>query len=101
MALACIAILLPFWWRLPASTKWWLAAAAALFIGCAIGPELIVASLVAVAGEEAAFLRWHVIAAATAEEGGEMLAVAMTIRALLHHLAMLQGRDGRVQVELG
>jgi hypothetical protein len=101
VALACIAILLPFWWRLPASTKWWLAAAAALFIGCAIGLELVEASLVAVAGEEAAFLRWDVIAAVTAEEGGEMLAVAMAIRALLHHLAMLQGRDGRVQVELG
>jgi hypothetical protein len=101
VALACIAILLPFWWRLPASTKWWLAAAAALFIGCAIGLELIEASLVAAAGEEAAFLRWDVIAAVTAEEGGEMLAVAMSIRALLHHLAMQQGHDGRVQVELG
>jgi hypothetical protein len=100
LALVCMAILLPFWWRLPRHTKWWLAASAALFIACAIGMELVEAALVAEAGEEAAFVRWDVIAAVTVEEGGEMLAVGMAIYALLQHLALAQGTYGRVRVEL-
>lgn len=101
LALVCMLILLPFWWRLPASTKWWLAASAALFLGCAVGMELVEARLVAEAGEDAAFGQWNVIAAVTVEEGGEMLAVAMAIRALLHHLALSQNGDGRVRLDLG
>jgi hypothetical protein len=96
LAVACMLILLPFWLRLPPSTKWWLAAAAALFLASAIGMEMFEASLVAEAGEEEARLQWNVIATLAVEEGGEMLAVAMTIRALLYHLAMTQPGDGRV-----
>jgi hypothetical protein len=102
LALACIAILLPFWMRLPPSTKWWLAVAAVLFLASAIGMELVENSLVAEAGEVKAFAQWSVIASVAVEEGGEMLAVAITIRTLLHHLAlaMTHGGDGRVRVDL-
>ncbi|MDO9503070.1 hypothetical protein [Falsiroseomonas sp.] len=100
LALLCIAILLPFWLRLPAATKWWLAAAAVLFIACAIGLELPEQAMVARIGEEAARLRWDFVAMVTVEEAGEMLAVAMTLRALLHHLAMLRGPTGTVRVVL-
>ncbi|MGK7867721.1 hypothetical protein [Falsiroseomonas sp. E2-1-a20] len=102
LAVVCMLILLPFWLRLPPSTKWWLASAAVLFLACAIGMELVEAGLVAESGEEAAFVQWNVITSIAVEEGGEMLAVAMTIRALLYHLAMTQPGDGRVvRVKLG
>ena len=102
LALACVVVLLPFWLRLPASTRWWLASAAVLFLACAIGMELVEAGLVAEAGEEAAFVQWNVVTAVSVEEGGEMLAVAMTIQALLRHLAMTQPGGGRlVRVEVG
>ncbi|MGG5887148.1 hypothetical protein ACLF3G_08390 [Falsiroseomonas sp. HC035] len=100
LALTCMLVLLPFWLRLPPRTKWWLAASATLFLASAIGIELVEATLVAEAGEEEARLQWNVIALLAVEEGGEMLAVAMAIRALLYHLAMTQRGDGRV-VRLG
>jgi hypothetical protein len=100
LALLCTAILLPFWLRLPAATKWWLATAAVLFIACAIGLELPEQAMVAEIGEQAARIRWDFLAMVTVEEAGEMLAVAMTLRALLHHLVILRGRDGTVRVVL-
>jgi hypothetical protein len=100
LALVCMAVLLPFWWRLPRHTKWWLAAAAALFLASAIGMELVESALVAEAGEQAAYARWNVIAAITVEECGEMLAVGMAIYALLQHLALTQGTYGTVRFEL-
>jgi hypothetical protein len=100
VALVCMAILLPFWWRLPRHTKWWLAVAAALFLASAIGMELVEAALVAEAGERAAYARWDVIAAMTVEESGEMLAVGIAIYALLQRLALAQGTYGRVRIEV-
>ncbi len=100
LALICAGILLPFWWRLPPGTKWWLAGAAALFITSAIGMELPESVVVAQYGEEAAFMRWDFIAMVTVEEAGEMLAVAMAIRALLHHLASLRGDSATLRVSL-
>ncbi|MBU8540955.1 hypothetical protein [Falsiroseomonas tokyonensis] len=100
LALFCIAILLPFWWRLPGPAKWGLAAAAALFLASAIGLELLESRVMAEAGLEDAFARWDYILMVTLEEAGEMLAVAIALRTLLLHLASLRGTPAVVRVAL-
>jgi hypothetical protein len=79
-------IYLPFLWHLPRSTRRGLLVAGGVFVGGAIGVEMIGAAVITGAIEPdhlGIFWRLQLMA----EEGLEMLGLTLLIRALLRHLA--------------
>lgn len=109
LAAGVSALVLPLLRSLPRATLLRLVAAGALYVGSAIGMEMVAGSVLSAmsGGAPVADLDWRevgrdprVIAAATLEEVGEMVAVALALRALLLHLVGHLGADA-VRLSVG
>ena len=83
-----------FWRHLPAPLRRGLAVAGALYVGSAIGIEMIGARLHDSFGQMD--VRYALVA--LAEEAGEMFAIVLLLRSLLRHLA---GGAGAVEIQVG
>ena len=86
------ALYLPFLWRQPSRLRWGLVAAAALYIGGALGVELIGG---AVAESQGFDSPWYVLVM-TIEESLELLGIATLIYVTLSHLATHYPRSLRI-----
>ena len=85
LVLAVVAILLPFWLRLPAGARIGLAGSALMFVGGAMGMELVEGRLYEDRAD--AYLRWPMVVSVAVEEVLEMAAVALLIFTMLRHAA--------------
>jgi hypothetical protein len=97
LAVPLLAILalwcLPMMWRLPRATFWGLVAAALLFVGGAVGLEMIAGLVIAWAGE--ASIAYRVVY--TLEDTFEMLGCAVFILVVLRHI---RGQAPSLEVRL-
>jgi hypothetical protein len=74
-----------FWWRLPPRTRWWFLVAAAVFVGGALGVEMVSAAWASAHGEQN--LTYALII--SVEEAMEMSGVAILICAVAHYLQIV------------
>ena len=72
----------PFLLRLPPRTRWLFIASGGIFVGGAMGLEMLSGRMVGSAG----FMSWPHLLAFTAEESAEMVGIALFVYALLDHL---------------
>ncbi len=76
-----------FLWHLPAASRRDFVVAAVLFLGGAIGMEMLGGQADEAHGRHGAYLLWTHL-----EEGLEMFGILYFVRALLHHLTAINGR---------
>jgi hypothetical protein len=88
MVVAVVWILLPFWLRLPPPARAGLALSALLYVGGAMGMEVVESRFYA--GAAGGRFHWPMILSVTVEELMEMLAVAVLIWTMLRHAARLR-----------
>jgi hypothetical protein len=78
-----------FWWRLPREVRWKMAAAASIYVGGALGLELIGSRLAETVGRSSPYYLLEVLV----EESMELFGIALFIRTLLQ---LIQSRVGRL-----
>lgn len=83
--LVAVGVLFPFWWRLPSAPRVGLAVGASIFVGSALGMELVESTIVSAAGDEI-YDTSRMMLFLVIEEGGEMIGVAVLLRSLLAYL---------------
>lgn len=83
LALAVALLYVPFLWRLPKDTRWHVILAGTIYVGGALGVEMIEARIV----DEVGSGTLNVAILAVVEEGLELIGAALFLMALLRHLA--------------